>query len=82
MFLYGQRLVSSGASTRSTFSGDSLFELVARQNGSLPDYHPQMLLQCLLWGMWHFLFSSIFNSLVDSGVEKVNFVKDIIVNLW
>ncbi|KAF9029279.1 WD repeat-containing protein [Hymenopellis radicata] len=63
MFLYGQRLVSSGASERSTFSGDSLFESVARQNGSLPDYHPQMLLQCLLW-------------------EKVDLVKDIIVNLW
>lgn len=30
---------------------ESLFEYVARQNGPLPDYHPQMLLQCLLWGM-------------------------------
>ncbi|KAJ3966484.1 RAVE protein 1 C terminal-domain-containing protein [Lentinula raphanica] len=28
---------------------ESLFEYVARQNGPLPDYHPQMLLQCLLW---------------------------------
>lgn len=27
-----------------------LFETVARQNGPLEDYHPQMLLQCLLWG--------------------------------
>ncbi|KAF8349754.1 RAVE protein 1 C terminal-domain-containing protein [Amanita rubescens] len=28
----------------------SLFEYAARQNGPLEDYHPQMLLQCLLWG--------------------------------
>ncbi|KAF5385516.1 hypothetical protein D9757_005413 [Collybiopsis confluens] len=41
---------------------ESLFEYVARQNGPLPDYHPQMLLQCLLW-------------------EKIELVKDIIVNL-
>ncbi|KAJ7076559.1 RAVE protein 1 C terminal-domain-containing protein [Mycena belliarum] len=41
---------------------ESLFEHVARQNGPLEDFHPQMLLQCLLW-------------------EKVELVKDIIVNL-
>lgn len=29
---------------------ESLFEYVARQNGPLEDYHPQMMLQCLLWG--------------------------------
>ena len=29
---------------------ESLMEYVARQNGPLDDYHPQMLLQCLLWG--------------------------------
>ncbi|KAF9455073.1 hypothetical protein P691DRAFT_770160 [Macrolepiota fuliginosa MF-IS2] len=29
---------------------ESLFEYVARQNGPLADYHPQMVLQCLLWG--------------------------------
>ena len=28
-----------------------LFEHVAWLNGPLPDYHPQMILQCLLWGM-------------------------------
>ncbi|KAF9514679.1 hypothetical protein BS47DRAFT_1392270 [Hydnum rufescens UP504] len=28
----------------------TLFERVARQNGPLEDYHPQNLLQCLLWG--------------------------------
>jgi len=30
---------------------ESLFEFVTRQNGPLEDYHPQILLQCLLWGM-------------------------------
>jgi RAVE protein 1 C terminal len=29
---------------------EGLFEYVARLNGPLADYHPQMLLQCLLWG--------------------------------
>ncbi|EJD52247.1 hypothetical protein AURDEDRAFT_159101 [Auricularia subglabra TFB-10046 SS5] len=29
---------------------ESLFDVVARENGPLDDYHPQMLLQCLLWG--------------------------------
>lgn len=30
-------------------SKEGLFEHVARLNGPLADYHPQMLLQCLLW---------------------------------
>ncbi|KAI0286916.1 RAVE protein 1 C terminal-domain-containing protein [Russula aff. rugulosa BPL654] len=30
-------------------SEEGLFEHVARLNGPLADYHPQMLLQCLLW---------------------------------
>lgn len=28
---------------------ESLYEHVARHNGPLDEYHPQMLLQCLLW---------------------------------
>ncbi|KAF9270044.1 WD repeat-containing protein [Marasmius fiardii PR-910] len=28
---------------------ENLFEYVARSNGPLQDYHPQILLQCLLW---------------------------------
>lgn len=31
---------------------EGLFEYVARLNGPLADYHPQMLLQCLLWGKY------------------------------
>ena len=34
----------------SKYSGPGLFEAVARMNGPLPQYHPQMILQCLLWG--------------------------------
>lgn len=41
---------------------ESLFEYVARQNGPLVDYHPQMLLQSLLWGM---SVSALNESLAD-----------------
>lgn len=34
-------------------SEEGLFEYVARLNGPLADYHPQMLLQCLLWGEFY-----------------------------
>lgn len=36
--------------SREERESESLFEYVARQNGPLDDYHPQMVLQCLLWG--------------------------------
>ncbi|KAJ4485959.1 RAVE protein 1 C terminal-domain-containing protein [Lentinula aciculospora] len=45
MLLYGPPKSSEPKSSDT----ESLFEYVARQNGPLPDYHPQMLLQCLLW---------------------------------
>jgi hypothetical protein len=59
---------------------ESLFEFVARQNGPLEDYHPQMLLQCLLWGQHQFMlrFFIIFFILLT---EKVELVKEIVVNL-
>ncbi|KAF9015532.1 RAVE protein 1 C terminal-domain-containing protein [Cyathus striatus] len=44
MTLFGERPLELGE-----MSEDSLFEYVARKNGPLEDYHPQMLLQCLLW---------------------------------
>lgn len=47
MLLYGPPKLT----VKDTAETESLFEYVARQNGPLPDYHPQMLLQCLLWGM-------------------------------
>jgi len=50
MCLYGlpRRPGSEGAQ-------EGLFEYVARLNGPLADYHPQMLLQCLLWGKLYLL---------------------------
>ncbi|KAG6832276.1 hypothetical protein H0H92_003509 [Tricholoma furcatifolium] len=41
MFLYGSPAPVSNEET--------LFEYAARHNGPLEDYHPQMILQCLLW---------------------------------
>ncbi|KAF7320375.1 WD repeat protein [Mycena kentingensis (nom. inval.)] len=40
---------------------ESLFEFVARRNGPLEDYHPQMLLQCLLWGKVELVKDIILN---------------------
>jgi hypothetical protein len=73
MFLHCQPRLSHGK------HAESLFEYVARQNGPLEDYHPQMLLQCLLWGKCVFLdFFTIPN---QSNAEKVELVKEIILNL-
>lgn len=47
MLQYGQCKSSPGSGN----SDMNLFERVARMNGPLPDYHPQMILQCLLWGL-------------------------------
>ncbi|KAG2154690.1 RAVE protein 1 C terminal-domain-containing protein [Suillus clintonianus] len=42
LFLFGQTALQKDQ--------EPLFQYIARQNGPLEDYHPQMLLQCLLWG--------------------------------
>lgn len=47
MFMYGQKEQASLAGPEP----ESLFEHVARLNGPLDDWNPQMILQCLLWGM-------------------------------
>ena len=62
-------------------SAESLMEHVARQNGPLDDYHPQMLLQCLLWGTSSDLFFNQIWFLIKLHKEKVELVKEIIVNL-
>ena len=55
IFLYGQpKSKSNHFSIKNTGSiqakREGLWEYVARENGPLEQYHPQMLLQCLLWG--------------------------------
>lgn len=47
MFMFGQKEKASLIEPES----ESLFEHVARLNGPLDDWNPQMILQCLLWGM-------------------------------
>jgi hypothetical protein len=56
MFLFGQPksqlkvpLIENPDSRQTEREG--LWEYVARENGPLEQFHPQMLLQCLLWGM-------------------------------
>jgi hypothetical protein len=66
MFLYGQLnpkpRVSSIKNTDSEQTEQSLFEYVARENGPLEQFHPQMLLQCLLWGADTCSSSRLFDS--------------------
>jgi len=57
---------------------ESLVEYVARQNGPLDHYHPQMLLQCLIWG--RFPLSSLYQ-LLHGVLDKIELVKEIITNL-
>ena len=76
--LYGQPKATKG----SLEAPESLFEHVARHNGPLNDYHPQLILQCLLWGTLLTIFIIIqTNNDVFCVVEKVELVKSIIVNL-
>ena len=74
MLQYGQKSRQAGEVPTDT----GLFEEVTRLNGPLPDYHPQMILQCLLWGTWT-IFTS--KALTDSFSGKVNLVKDVIERL-
>jgi hypothetical protein len=57
MSLYGQPTTIKNDEP----NNGSLFEHVARHNGPLDDYHPQMILQCLLWGK---VFFHAFSSMV------------------
>lgn len=71
--LYTQPASSASAKTK-----ESLFEHVARSNGPLEDYNPQMLLQLLLWGQWKHLQ---LTAKLTSYPGKISLVRDIIVAL-
>ncbi|KAL0951404.1 hypothetical protein HGRIS_008099 [Hohenbuehelia grisea] len=49
---------------------ETLFGYVARNNGPLMDYHPQMLLQCLLWGKVELVKDIIVNLAENVEVTK------------
>ncbi|KAJ7654974.1 RAVE protein 1 C terminal-domain-containing protein [Mycena polygramma] len=66
MFLFGQQRPSAADDS----PRESLFEHVARQNGPLEDYHPQMLLQCLLWEKVELVKEIIVNLAHDIGDSK------------
>ena len=55
LFMYGQKR-ARGVEGERDAQEESLFEHVARLNGPLDDWHPQMILQCLLWGTFMGLF--------------------------
>lgn len=67
MFMYGEKSQTRAAPREN--ESDSLFEHVARLNGPLDDYHPQMILQCLLWGKVELAKNIIINLArnVESG---------------
>ncbi|KAI0778601.1 WD repeat-containing protein [Trametes elegans] len=68
LFMFGQRRERDGDGKRRE---ESLFEHVARQNGPLDDYHPQMILQCLLWEKIELVKKIIVNLAhnVESGLD-------------
>ncbi|KAK7468733.1 regulator of (H+)-ATPase in vacuolar membrane [Stygiomarasmius scandens] len=80
MRLYGPPLVGAGNQMRlygppdksraSSKDEESLFEFVARQNGPLEDYHPQILLQCLLWDKVELVKEIIVNLAKDLQAQK------------
>ncbi|KAI0082261.1 hypothetical protein K474DRAFT_1742410 [Panus rudis PR-1116 ss-1] len=53
---------------------ESLFEYVARHNGPLSDYHPQLILQCLLWEKVEVVKSIIVN--LARNIERTRNVHD------
>lgn len=62
----GQQLYLFGdSSKREGKHEERLFEQVARMNGPLEDYNPQMLLQCLLWGKSELVKEIIVNLAAD-----------------
>ena len=62
----GQQLYLFGDSSKSEGRDEErLFERVARMNGPLEDYNPQMLLQCLLWGKGELVKEIIVNLAAD-----------------
>ncbi|KAH9897985.1 WD repeat-containing protein [Cubamyces lactineus] len=73
LFMYGQKRVRGEQGERDG-QEESLFEHVARLNGPLDDWHPQMILQCLLWGKIELVKSIIVN--LARNMESGNNIHD------
>ncbi|KAI0375421.1 WD repeat-containing protein [Pilatotrama ljubarskyi] len=71
LFMFGQKRLEK-SEKESEASEESLFEHVARLNGPLDEYHPQMILQCLLWEKIELVKSIIVNL-----ARNVEFGRDI-----
>ncbi|CAE6540684.1 unnamed protein product [Rhizoctonia solani] len=82
MFLYdsSEELKSRTGQSEDQETRD-LFEIVASHNGPLEDHHPQMLLQCLLWGKIDLVkeiivrLAASFDAAESAGSESLYFTR-------
>ncbi|CAE6472515.1 unnamed protein product [Rhizoctonia solani] len=82
MLLYGnsEEPTPLNNKPREQHSGD-LFEIVSSHNGPLEDHHPQMLLQCLLWGKIDLVkeiivrLAASFDAAESAGSDSLYFTK-------
>lgn len=82
MFLHdGSEESTSAQESKGEQRAKNLFEMVASQNGLLEDHHPQMLLQCLLWGTCVVMFLLRAMLILLGFTGKIELVKEIIVRL-
>ncbi|CAE6416915.1 unnamed protein product [Rhizoctonia solani] len=82
MFLYDSSEESTSRNDRSEDQQTrDLFEIVASHNGPLEDHHPQMLLQCLLWGKIDLVkdiivrLAASFDAAESAGSESLYFTR-------
>ncbi|KAI8913148.1 RAVE protein 1 C terminal-domain-containing protein [Powellomyces hirtus] len=74
--------ISSSASADTT--PQQTFSIVDRKNGRLPDHHPQLLIQYLLWGKYDFVrYSlSLLHCFVKMMVDAGRTITETPVPLW
>jgi hypothetical protein len=76
MLLYGQqqKQAQDDPDANGEVLQEHLFEHVARRNGPLVDYDPQMLLECLLWEKVELVKQIIVNLAKD--VERLRILRE------
>jgi hypothetical protein len=80
MLQYGQLRHSALSSQELKETRPGLFEAVARLNGPLLQYHPQMILQCLLWGKVELVKRIIIQ--LAKALDKVGAASDNVELEW